>query len=110
VAGPIYDLPDGWVIDAVFAPEIAAEYAACPPGVSEGWTYAGGVFSPPVQPVLTKQQLIAYANIKQWGAGNGRFYRDSSRNTSNICDGQHQPRVDNRESRQVWTNEPANLS
>jgi hypothetical protein len=64
----LIDLPDDVAIPDAFHPDIAAQMVKVPEGSSpeQRWTYADGVFAAPVAAVLTAEQLIAYANTKQW--------------------------------------------
>lgn len=58
-----------WAINArsageVAGPGVAGKYVKCPPGVVAGWTYEGGVFSPPA---LGAVKAVARAAIKAEG-------------------------------------------
>ncbi|KEA07110.1 DUF4376 domain-containing protein [Rhizobium rhizogenes] len=69
----IISLPDGISVESAYHPSIAATLVKCDPNVSLGWVLFNGSFSAPTAVAPSKDDLISYANQKQWSLAIGGY-------------------------------------
>lgn len=73
VVREVQQIPADANVAECFQAEFVAQLTACDDTVEQGWTYASGRFAAPVAPTPTVQELMAYANEKQWALATGGY-------------------------------------